>query len=123
MTLNTKTVLKAAALYTAMGILLGGVWTFGDKTGFRPWLKFEQNDFTTRDFQKVMDQTQQNTRALAQFKFDELWGLRKFGELTWEQKMSLCSLAVTLNYTVVDDQNRQICSDDGTPILSFQSNK
>lgn len=115
---------KIITLYALVGAIigLGGyAWAFGDSTGLRPWFKFEQDRFTQKEFQMVMDQNQQNTRALAQFKFDELWGLRKHGELTWEQKMSLCSIALTLNYTVVDDENRSICSDKGTPILTFQS--
>lgn len=110
---------KIAAAIAGSVAIVGAAWAFGDSTGYRPWFLFEQNDFTSKKFQLVMDQTQQNTRALAQFKFDELWGLRKYGELTWEQKMSMCSLAATLNYTVVDDQNRQICSNDGTPVLVF----
>lgn len=114
-----ETLKNTAAAVTALLTLGGIAWAFGETTGYRPWLKLEQDDFTSKQFHSVMDQTQQNTRALAQFKFDELWGLRTHGELTWEQKMSLCSLALTLNYTVVDNQNRQICSNEGTPVLVF----
>lgn len=112
---------KIAGVLTASTVIVGAAWAFGDNTGYRPWLKLEQDNFTQKQFQLVMDQTQQNTRALTQFKFEELWALRKLGELTWDQKMAMCSYALTLNYTVVDDQNKEICSDDGTPILSYRN--
>lgn len=112
---------NTAAAVTAIVALGGVAWGFGEATGYRPWLKLEQDKFTRSEFQLVMDQSQQNTRALTQFKFEELWGLRKLGELTWDQKMSLCSYALTLNYDVIDDENRAVCSDKGTPILTYES--
>lgn len=110
---------QMAAAIVALTTIGGAAWAIGQTTGYRPWLLIEQNDFTKSQFQLVMDQTQQNTRILAQFKFDELWAKRKYSELTWEEKMSLCSIALSLSYTVVDEQNRLICSNDGTPVLVF----
>lgn len=111
---------KIVVFFTALATIVGAAWAFGDKTGYRPWLKLEQNEFTQKQFQTVMDQTQQNTLAIVKSQFDLLYGKKQFGELTWDEKMALCKNAQILNYTVVDDQNRQICSEDGTPVLTFK---
>lgn len=120
--METQKIITTSALIAAVVTLGGFAWAIGDNTGYRPWLKREQSEFTDKQFKLVIDQTQQNTRALAQLKFDELWGLRKFGALTWDQKVNLCSLALTLNYTIVEEDGcRKICSDDGTPVLTAPS--
>jgi len=121
MNINAKAVIKASALYTAMGVLLGGAWAFGDNTGYRPWLKKEMQEFTARDFQKVMDQTQQNTLAITKNEFDLLWGQRTHGELDFDAKVKLCTDAYILKYSVTDEEGNLICTAEGAPILTARS--
>lgn len=116
MNINTKAILKASALYSAFGVLFAGAWAFGDNTGYRPWLKLEQNEFTTKQFQLVMDQTQQNALANARQDFIYIEGKKDRGvELTWEEKRDLCTNARILEYPV------EGCNKDGEPIITFES--
>ena len=119
--MDTTVITKFSATVTAVVALAGMGWAFGDKTGYRPWLKMEMQDFTAHDFKLVMDQTQQNTLALAKTQFDILWGQRKFGALDFEQKTSLCKAAQILNYAVTDEAGVPICNKDGQPIITFKS--
>lgn len=121
MTLNTKAIIKAASVYSALAVLIGAAWAFGDNTGYRPWLKKEMQEFTARDFQMVMDQTQQNTLALAKSEFDRLWAQRKFGELSFEEKISLCKTAQILKYDLRTDDGSRECTEEGEPIFTFKS--
>lgn len=116
-----KNILTFAAVVTALSSLIFGAWAFGDKTGYRPWLKLEQNAFVTNDIKKVMDQTEQNTLALAKIQFDILWGKREFGGLNFEEKVSLCKSAQILTYDVRNAKGEPECTQDGEPILTFQA--
>lgn len=120
-----ETVKNVCAVLLSLVTLGGIAWAFGESTGYRPWLLKEQNDFTGKQFQVVMEQSQQNTRALVQFKFEELLGLMKLGGsgLTWDQKVSMCSYAYTLGYTVTDESAREICDKEGQPVVIFNSIK
>jgi len=111
---------KIAATLTAGMTLAGAAWVFGDNTGYRPWLKREMQNFTANDFKLVMDQTQQNTLAIAKQEFDLLWGQRKFGALDFEQKITLCKDAQLLRYGVTDESGVPICTKEGEPILTFK---
>lgn len=116
MTLNTKAILKAAAVYSAAAVLVGAAWAFGDTTGYRPWLKVEQNEFTANQFQLVMDKTQQNALANARQDFIYIEGKKDRGvELTWEEKRDFCTNARILEYPV------EGCNKDGEPIITFES--
>lgn len=116
-----KTVLTWAAVGGALSSLVFGAWAFGDKTGFRPWLKFEQDAFVSNDLKLVMDQTEQNTLAMAKIQFDILWGKKQFGGLNLDEKTSLCKAAQILSYTVRNPEGDRECTEDGEPILTFQS--
>ena len=119
--MDTSILTKASASLTAVIALGGALWVFGDDTGYRPWLKKEMQDFTARDFKVVMDQTQQNTLAIAKNQFDILWGQRKFGALDFEQTTSLCKNAQILNYAVADNTGALICTKDGQPVITFKA--
>lgn len=116
MIVNTKAILKAAALYSAMAVLVGAAWAFGDNTGYRPWLKLEQEDFTKSRFQLVMEQSQQNALANARQDFIYIEGKKDRGvELTWEEKRDFCTNALILGYPV------EGCDKEGDPIITFTS--
>ena len=121
MNVDTSILTKISAAATAIVALAGMGWAFGDKTGYRPWLKMEMQDFTSHDFKLVMDQTQQNTLAIAKNQFDILLGQKKFGVLTYEQSSSLCKTAQILNYVVTDDNGALLCTKDGQPIITFKA--
>ena len=112
---------KIAAALTAFVTIGGFAWAFGDNTGYRPWLKKEMQEFTARDFKLVMDQTQQNTLAIAKSQFDTLWGKRQFNELNFDEKVSLCKNAQILQYNVTDNDGNLVCTKDGEPVLTFNS--
>jgi len=114
-------VTKVSATITALVTLGGLAWGFGDATGYRPWLKREQETFTANNFKLVMDQTQQNTLAIAKSQFDVLWGQRKFGALDFEQTTSLCKNAQILNYAVTDNTGALLCTKDGQPVITFKA--
>lgn len=116
----TKTLLTWAAVWGAAGSLIFGAWAFGDKTGYRPWLKLEQNAFINNDLKLVMDQTEQNTLALAKVQFDILWGKKQFGELAYEDKVSLCKSAQILQYDLRKEDGSPECSPNAEPILTFR---
>ena len=116
-----KDILKLSALITAVTVIGGAAWAFGDKTGFRPWLKFEQNEFTARDFKLVLDQTQQNTLAIAKSQFDTLYGKSQFNNLNFDEKISLCKNAQILQYNVTDDAGNLLCTETGEPVITFKS--
>lgn len=118
MNIITKTSATAAAI-VSLGTL---AWAFGDNTGYRPWLKKEQNEFTQKQFQIVMDQTQQNTLAISKNKFDLLYAKQVFGELTFDEKVSLCKDAQILGYVVTDKDGGLMCTKEGEPIITFRSN-
>lgn len=103
MNINSKTILKTAAVYSALMVLVGGAWAFGDKTGYRPWLLGEQNKFTTEQFQLVMDQSQQNTQAVLSLEFWRLDDQRKLGNLDDEKFQKYCQIAQLLRYFKVPD--------------------
>lgn len=116
MTLNSKAIIKAAAVYSALAVLVGAAWAFGDNTGYRPWLKLEQNEFTSRDFKLVMDQMEQNTLAITKQEFTYLEDKKEHGaELTWEEKRDFCKGAQILEYPV------EGCAKDGEPVLIERS--
>lgn len=121
MKIDSKSILTASAVMGALSSLIFGAWAFGDKTGYRPWLKMEQDAFAASEFKLVMDQAEQNTLAMAKIQFDILWGKREFGGLNIEEKTSLCKAAQILNYTVRNATGDRECTEAGEPILTFQA--
>lgn len=117
----SKSIIKWGAVVGALGVIGGAGWAFGDKTGFRPWLKMEQKAFTEQEFKLVMDQTEQNTLAMAKLQFDILWGKKQFGGLNFDEKVSLCKSAQILNYDIRTPDGSPECTADGEPIFTFQS--
>ena len=117
MIIDSKSILKSAAVYGAVAALVTGAWAFGDNTGYRPWLKREQQEFTSKDFHLVMEQTQINTLAIAKQEFNLLEEkAQRGGELTYEEKRDLCKNAQILEYPVEGCQK-----DTGEPILVTRS--
>lgn len=117
-----ETLKNVSAMLLSLVALGGIAWGFGETTGYRPWLLREQNEFTSKRFQLVMEQTQQNTLALSKSSFDILWGKREFGKdpLTFEEKVSLCKDAQILDYDVLNEEGMPECK-DGQPVLIFKA--
>lgn len=120
--MDTSKILTAAAVVGAIVTLGGFAWAFGESTGYRPWLKKEQDQFSKSQFQLVMEQTQQNTLSIEKGKFDILLDKRKYGELNFDEKVSLCKSAQILEYDVTDEGGRPICT-EGQPVIIFKSLK
>lgn len=98
MNIDTNTIIKTSAIYAALAVLLGGLWTAGEATGYRPWLKKEMQEFTQRDFQQVMEQSQQNTQSVLALEFWRLDDKRKLGNLDDENFQKYCQIAQLLKY-------------------------
>lgn len=114
--MNTHPLTTTAALATALVTLGGLAYAFGDSTGYRPIFKKEFIGFIQGEFQMAMDQTQQNTLAIARQEFVYIEGKKDRGaELTWEEKRDFCTNAKILEYPV------EGCTRDGEPIITFQS--
>ena len=83
---------KLAGTITALGIIGGAAWGFGDYTGTRPAL--------LRELQMVMDQTQQNTDSINTRELIDLEEKRKWATLTVEENLRRCQLAKALDWNV-----------------------
>lgn len=121
MKIDGKSILTTAAVMGALSSFVFGAWAFGDKTGYRPWLKLEQDSFVANDLKLVMEQTEQNTLAMAKLQFDILWGKKQFGGLNFEEKVSLCKTAQILGYNLRASDGSPECTADGEPVFTFQS--
>lgn len=105
-------ILRAATLYGALALLGGGAWAFGENTGYSPVLKRDFIGFMNKEFKMAMDQTEQNTLAIANQSFIRIEEKKDRGaELSWEEKRDYCTNARILQYPV------QGCLPDGQPNL------
>lgn len=117
MTIDSKFIIKFAAVLTALGTIGYTGWTVGNATGLRPWLKFEQDAFTAKEFKLVMDGVEVLYKANAKAEFNEIEDLLKRGvKLSWEQKRDFCTNAHILNYPV-EGSYGLTCTRDGQPDL------
>jgi len=105
--------LKLAAYITAFGIIGSAAVVLGDATEWRPVI--------LKEFKVAMEQTEQNTLAMAKLQFDILWGKKQFGGLSFEEKVSLCKTAQILNYNIRTPDGSPECTPNGEPIFTFQS--
>jgi len=113
-------IITTAAVITALGVITWSAWSFGDDIGYRPIIKKEFIGFINNEFQLAMDQTKQNTLALAKNQFDILWGKKEHGGLDYEERVSLCTSAKILEYKVIDQNGQPECAENGKPILKFK---
>lgn len=111
-------VLRLATLYGAVVVLAGGAYAIGENTGYRPIFKKEFIGFMDTEFKLAMDQTEQNTLAIANQKFIYIEEKKDRGaELTWEEKRDFCITAKILQFPV------QGCLPDGQPDLTTTTTK
>jgi hypothetical protein len=114
MKIDWQSPFKLAAYITAFGVIGGASLALGDATGWRPVI--------LNEFRVAMEQTEQNTLAMAKLQFDILWGKKQFGSLSFEEKVSLCKTAQILNYSLRTEKGEPECTPNGEPILTFQAN-
>lgn len=113
----SKSIIKWGAVISALGIIGGAALAFGDKTGFRPWLKMEQDAFTSKEFKLVMDSVEALTYANAASEFGRLEERLKRGDkLSWEEKRDFCTNAQILSYPV-EGSYGLTCTKSGQPNL------
>lgn len=114
-------IITTASLVAALVTLGGLTYTFGDKTGWRPIIKKEFVGFIEGEFKVAMDQTEQNTLAIAHSRFNILFDKKRINKepLTMDEKISLCKDALILKYEVIDANGQPYCK-DGKSILMLK---
>lgn len=98
-------VIRAAALYGAIGVLATGAYAIGENTGYRPIFKKEFVGFMSTEFKLAMDTTQQLVKSVQWLELENLEKLYQSGVLSDQEKHKRCLLAYQLQAFYVKDCN------------------
>jgi hypothetical protein len=98
--LNTASILKTAALWTAITVLVGGGWAMADRLGVRPvtvheFLQMAQSQADV--LQQLQSTQQQSVESIDWLKFNMLMERSKIAPLSPDDKRQLCTLAGQFN--------------------------
>jgi hypothetical protein len=115
--MDVSRIVTISSVFGAVVILAGFAWAFGDDSGYRPIIKREFERFLGVEFKLAMDQTEQNTLAIARQEFNYIEEKKlRGGLLTYEEKRDFCKNAQILQYPV------EGCAlDTGEPIFTKRS--